>query len=102
MPLTDTAIQKKHRAGEKPYKAFDGGGLHLLVTPDGARYWRLDYRYNGKRKTLAIGVYPVVSLSLARERRDAAKKLLAAGTDPAQAKRERKRAERLSAANTFE
>lgn len=102
MALTDTTIQKKLKPAAKPYKISDGGGLYLLIAPDGARYWRMAYRFHGKQRTLALGVYPLVSLSDAREQRDEAKKLLAAGADPVQAKRERKRAEKLSAANTFE
>lgn len=100
-PLSDISLRKL-KPQAKPLKQFDGGGLYVLVSPNGARYWRLDYRFNGKRKTLAIGVYPNVSLAEARDARAAAKKLLAACTDPMQAKRERKRAERLSGENTFE
>lgn len=66
----------------EPGKHFDGGGLFLLVTDTGARYWRLKYRHEGKEKTLALGVYPTVSLKEAREERDKAKKLIDAGTDP--------------------
>lgn len=64
----DTAKPK-----EKPYKLSDGGGLYLEVTTNGSRYWRLKYRYAGKEKRLAFGVYPEVSLAQAREKRDAAK-----------------------------
>ncbi|HXJ02767.1 MAG TPA: integrase arm-type DNA-binding domain-containing protein [Micropepsaceae bacterium] len=99
--LTDLAV-KNLRKKDKPYKRSDGGGLYLLVAPDGARYWRMAYRFHGKQKTLALGVYNTVSLSEARDARDAAKKLLAAGADPMQAKREKKRVDRLTAANTFE
>ncbi|HYK80737.1 MAG TPA: Arm DNA-binding domain-containing protein, partial [Micropepsaceae bacterium] len=102
MPLTDTAVQKKLKPRAKPFKISDGGGLFVLVAPDGTRYWRMAYRFNGKQKTLAFGTYPTVSLSEARDARDAAKKLLATGADPMQAKRERKRADKLAAANTFE
>lgn len=73
----DTAKPK-----EKPYKLSDGGGLYLEVTTNGSRYWRLKYRYAGKEKRLAFGVYPEVSLAQAREKRDAAKKLLSAGSVP--------------------
>jgi hypothetical protein len=61
-PLSDFSLRKLKPLA-KPYKRFDGGGLHVLVSPDGARYWRMDYRFNGKRKTLALGVYPDVSLA---------------------------------------
>lgn len=80
----------------------DGGGLYLHVQPDGARYWRLKYRFLGKEKLLALGVYPVVSLADARERREDAKKLLAAGKDPGLAKRDAKRQAIIKSANTFE
>jgi hypothetical protein len=74
----------------------------VFVAPDGARYWRMAYRFNEKQRTLALGVYPAISLSEAREARDAAKKLLAASIDPMQAKREQKRQAKLCAENTFE
>src|SRR3954452_15588989 len=65
MPLTDTRIRNvKPKA--QAHKLSDGGGMYLLVTPKGARYWRLDYRFAGKRRTLALGIYPIVSLSNAR------------------------------------
>jgi diguanylate cyclase (GGDEF)-like protein/PAS domain S-box-containing protein len=81
-PLTDRRIRATPPAA-KPLKLADGGGMYLLVRPDGSRYWRLDYRFDGKRKTLALGVYPEVGLKEARRRRDDAKALLAAGRDPA-------------------
>lgn len=61
----------------------DDRGLFLLVTPKGQRYWRFRYRFQGKEKILAFGVYPDVSLADAREKRDAARKVVAAGEDPA-------------------
>lgn len=64
----------------------------MLVQPNGAKYWRLAYRFAGKQKTLALGVYPDVSLLDARERREAARKLLANGIDPSAAKQEQKAA----------
>jgi integrase len=100
-PLSVKAVEN-FKPKDKPYKRWDGGGLHILVSTDGARYWRMDYRFNEKRKTLALGVFPSVSLAEAREARDAAKKLLRAGINPLQAKREKKLVEKLSAANTFE
>jgi hypothetical protein len=66
MPLTDSAIRNA-KPKEKNYKLADGGGLYLLITPKGGKWWRLDYRFNGKRKTLSMGVYPDVSLKSARE-----------------------------------
>jgi hypothetical protein len=81
MPLSDTAIRNsKHK--EKPYKLSDERGLFLLIHPNGSKYWRQNYRFGGKAKTLAHGVYPDVGLGDARERRDAARKLLADGVDP--------------------
>ena len=65
-----------------PGKHFDGGGLYLHVMPAGGRYWRLKYRHAGKEKTLALGVYPHVTLKQARDGREAAKKLIKAGIDP--------------------
>ncbi|MFT2536403.1 Arm DNA-binding domain-containing protein, partial [Escherichia coli] len=60
----------------------DGGGLYLLVSVDGAKYWRMDYRFAEVRRTLAFGKYPEVSLSEARNKRTDARKLLDAGVDP--------------------
>ena len=89
MPLTDTAI-KKAKPEAKPSKMADGGGLYLLIHPNGGKYWRMDYRFGGKRKTLSIGVYPDVSLVDARNRREQARKLLANDTDPSSVKQEQK------------
>ena len=78
MPLTNIAIRNT-KPKAKPYKLTDGEGMYLFVTPDGGRYWRMDYRFNGKRGTLAFGVYPEVSLAAARDKRASARKQLAAG-----------------------
>jgi hypothetical protein len=67
-PLFDKTVQNL-KPGKKPYKRSDGGGLYVFVTPDGARYWRMAYRFNEKQRTLALGVYPTISLSEAREAR---------------------------------
>ncbi|HDR9080654.1 TPA: integrase arm-type DNA-binding domain-containing protein [Burkholderia vietnamiensis] len=101
MPLTDTTIRNTKPA-DKPVKLFDGGGLFLLVTPAGQRYWRLKYRTAGKEKLLALGVYPEVTLAAARRKRDEARDKLAAGVDPGEAKKAEKRTARLSAENSFE
>jgi integrase len=102
MALTDTFLrQVKHSGAPAGDKHTDGQALHLLVNAAG-KYWRLSYRFDGKQKTLALGVYPAVTLASARERRDAARKLLANGIDPGQAKREGKQAKIVAAANTFE
>jgi hypothetical protein len=83
MALTAIAI-KNAKSRAKSYKLTDSDGLYLLVTPNGARYWRMNYRYLGKQKTLAFGVYPDTGLAEAREQRDAARKVLARGNDPAE------------------
>lgn len=101
MPLTDTAC-KNARSKEKPYKLADAHGLYLEVQPNGAKYWRLKYRFGGKEKRLAVGVYPETSLQFARDKRYQARKLLDAGIDPAQARREEKRQANLNSQNTFE
>ena len=86
----------------KPYKIADGEGLFLLVTPSGGKYWRLKYFFAGKEKLLALGVYPDITLADARERRAQARKVLAAGNDPAEARKEAKRLATFKGANTFE
>lgn len=101
MPLTDTAIRAA-KSAEKPYKLPDEKGLFLLIHPNGSKYWRQKYRYAGKEKTLAHGVYPDVGLKEARERRDEARKLLANGADPSETKKAQKSAKVLRAANSFE
>lgn len=102
MALTATGI-KSIKATDKAAgdKYRDGEGLYLLVNKAGM-YWRMDYRHAGKRKTLALGVYPAVSLAKARQRRERAKELLAEGIDPSEAKRDEKLAKAGAAANTFE
>jgi integrase len=101
MPLTDATIRKAKRS-TKPARLFDGGGLYLEVRPTGAKLWRLKYRFDGKEKLLALGIYPVVPLATARDKRDQARKLLADGTDPGE-HRKAKKAERVGlATNTFE
>jgi hypothetical protein len=101
MPLT--AIQvKSAKATDKPTKLSDGGGLFLLVQPNGAKYWRLAYRFAGKQKTLALGTYPDITLLNARERRDDARKLLAGGIDPGENKKAIKAAGAIRASNSFE
>jgi integrase len=101
MTLTDIRIRKA-KPTAKAYKLSDGSGMYLLVTPDGARYWRLDYRFAGKRRTLALGIYPTVTLSTARTRREETRALLAKDLDPSIAKKAIKRAAKLAVENTFE
>ena len=69
MPLTDTAVRSA-KPREKPFKLFDGGGLHLLVNPAGGKWWRWKYRFGGKAKGLSFGVYPDVTVKVACEKRD--------------------------------
>ena len=90
------------KAKDKAYKLSDGGGLYLLVNTNGSRYWRLKYRVAGKEKLLALGVYPDVSLSDARAKRDEAKRTLAAGGDPGEVKQTEKQAKILAVSNSFE
>lgn len=101
MPQTDPEI-KKAKPADKPYKLADGGGLFVLVTPAGGKLWRLKYRFGGKEKLLALGVYPDVTLARAREKREEAKRQLADGIDPGVAKQEAKRAAQEASANSFE
>ncbi len=84
--LSDLQIRKA-AARNKPYKLSDSGGLYLYVTPSGGRLWRMKYRFGGGEKLYSIGPYPVITLAAAREAALAAKRLLAAGTDPSAAKR---------------
>lgn len=103
MPLTklecDRATCPKDK---KAVRLADGHGMYLEVTTAGGKYWRLKYRHGGKESRLALGVYPDVSLSQAREARDDARKALAAGDDPAQIKRDAKLIKAMDDANTFE
>ncbi|WP_414444378.1 tyrosine-type recombinase/integrase [Burkholderia sp. 22PA0106] len=101
MPLTDIAIRKA-APREKSYRLADSGGMYLEISPAGGKYWRLKYRFAQKEKRLALGVYPDVSLAAAREKRDEARKKLAAGVDPGEAKKADKRAAVLAASNSFE
>jgi hypothetical protein len=103
MALNATYIKNstKHTGSPAGDKHTDGGGMYLLVNA-GGKYWRMDYRFAEKRKTLALGVFPAVSLEKARQRRDKARELLAEGIDPNAAKQEAKQASAAAAANTFE
>ncbi|HEY0665036.1 MAG TPA: integrase arm-type DNA-binding domain-containing protein [Gallionella sp.] len=100
MALTELEV-KKAKVTDKLQKLTDGGGLFLLVHPNGSKYWRMAYRFGGKQKTLALGVYPDVSLSDARERREQARKLLANDTDPGAVKQAQKAAKIEIVDNSF-
>ncbi|MEI8158538.1 MAG: integrase arm-type DNA-binding domain-containing protein [Burkholderiales bacterium] len=102
MALTDTFVKNVKPTGAVAGdKHADGLGLYLHVKEAG-KYWRMNYRFTGKQKTLALGVYPEVSLSKARKRREIAREQLAEGIDPGVAKREERQAKADAAANTFE
>ena len=102
MALTDTfAKNVKPNGTAAGEKHADGQGLYLHVKNAG-KYWRVSYRFNGKQKTLALGVYPAVSLLKARQRRDKAREQLADGIDPSTAKQVEKQAKAAAAANTFQ
>jgi integrase len=101
MALSDTFVrQVKHTGKPAGDKHADGDGMYLLVKAPG-KYWRMDYRHAGARKTLAMGTYPEVSLAKARQKRAQARELLAEGIDPSAAKRAARSAETVAAANTF-
>lgn len=103
--LSDVAVRNA-KASERPYKLSDDRGLYLHIKPtkDGgaSKLWRTDYRFGGKRKTLALGAYPDVTLKDARERRDEARKMLVNGVDPSGVKRLKKELLVERAANSFE
>ena len=101
MPLTDAAIRTA-KPGEKPYKLADERGLFLLVNPNGAKWWRLKFRVEGKEKALSLGTYPDTSLKEARSKRDEARKQLAEGIDPSQQRKAIKAAREGVTANSFE
>ena len=99
--LTELAI-KKAKPTDKLGRMTDGSGMYLLIHTNGGKYWRMDYRLAGKRKTLAIGVYPDMSLSDARERREQARKLIANGVDPVAVKQAQKASTIENVENSFE
>lgn len=101
MPLTAISVTNA-KPKEKAYKLSDGGGLYLLVTSGGQRYWRFNYRFEGRWKTLAFGVYPDVGLADARERRDSARKVLAADEDPGERRKQAAREKKAKNAETFQ
>ena len=98
--LTELGVRKA-KPSSKPKKLSDGGGLFLLLHPSGSKYWRMKYRFMGKEKLLAIGVWPEVSLIEAREKRNEAKQLLKSVKDPSAAKKNLKLSQRVAQSNTF-
>ena len=100
-PLSETQVRNA-KPRDKNYKLIDGFGLFLLVTPTNGKLWRLDYRFQEKRNTLALGVYPAISLADARQRREEARQLIANGVDPIANKKAQKTARVQANANSFE
>ena len=101
MPLSDKSAANAKPA-VKPYRLFDGKGLYLEVAPSASKYWRVKYRFAGKEKRLALGVYPEVSLKRARERCEDARRLLQGGVDPGEQKRLARVARTEVGASSFE
>lgn len=101
MGLSDTACRNAKPAS-KIVKLADSGGLYLYVAPAGGKLWRCDYRHLGKRRTASFGSYPVISLAEARKARDELKRQLTLGIDPAQAKKDERRAALAADARSFE
>lgn len=103
MPLTKIECDRaKCPPGKKFLRLTDALGLYLEVTPSGGKYWRLKFRFAGREKRLSLGVFPAVSLAEAREGRDQARKLLSAGMDPSEQRRQEKATRAVNNANTFE
>ena len=100
MKLTNITC-KNAKPKEKPYKMTDGHGMFLYVMPNGSKYWRLKYRFGGKEKRLAMGVYPDITLQMARDKRLEARRLIDQGIDPSQEKKKRKHQLAIDTANTF-
>lgn len=101
MPLTNTAI-KNFKPGEKTVKLFDGNGLYLEVSPSGGKWWRLKYRLAGKEKRLSLGTYPETTLKMARDKREAARALIAEGVDPSEERKASKARNAAAADDSFE
>ena len=93
---------KKAKPSSETQKLFDAGGLYLQVNPNGAKYWRYDYRFAGKRKTLALGVYPEITLKKARERHQEARELIRQEIDPTEQRKVQKLTRHIKSANSFE
>jgi hypothetical protein len=101
LSLTDIKVRSL-KGRDRQYKVADGRGLFLVITPTGSKYWRFRYRFADREKSLAIGVYPDISLADARDKAHEARKLLANDKDPGAEKQIKKRAIKLAAKNTFE
>lgn len=101
MKLNDTKVRNL-KPKDKTYRLSDGGGMYIEVMPNGSMYWRMNYRFLGKQKRLALGVYPRVSLKEARDKREDARKLLDNGKDPSEIKKLQKIELRTNYENSFE
>ncbi|MGB5279413.1 MAG: integrase arm-type DNA-binding domain-containing protein, partial [Gammaproteobacteria bacterium] len=101
MALTDTAVRNAKPA-DKTKKLFDEKGLYLEISPKGGKWWRFKYRFDGKEKRLSLGVYPDITLKNARDRRDAARKLVANEIDPSEQRKAKKAARITDLENSFE
>ena len=101
MSLSDISIRNA-KPTSKPFKLYDEQGLYIQVTPSGGKWWRLKFRFEGKEKLISLGIYPDVSLKTARDRRDAARKLLAEGVDPSEHRKATKASKSDKAANSLE
>lgn len=101
MPLTDITIRKA-KAKTSAYKLSDGGGMFLLVTPKGGKWWRISYRHEGKQKTISLGTFPEVSLGMARQLREDARKVIASGVDPSALRKVSERAKQVAEEQSFE
>ncbi len=101
MRLNDMQIRRA-KVEDKAYTLSDGLGLSLLIEPNGSKSWRFRYRYAGKPKMISFGVYPMVTLADARQRREEARKQVSDGINPSEARKEQKRALKAGVENTFE
>ena len=98
--LTELGIHKA-KPSSKQRKLTDGRGLFLLLHPNGSKYWRMKYQFMGKEKLLAFGVWPEVSLTEARNKRNEAKLILKSGKDPSVDKKNQKLSRHILQSNTF-
>jgi integrase len=101
MGLTDAKLRSL-KPPERPKRVFDGDGLYIELRPNGGKWWRFKYRFDGKEKSLSFGTYPEVPLALARARRTEARMLVAAGTDPSAVRKQAKQKKQRAAASTLE
>lgn len=101
MPLSALAVRQA-KPTHKIQRLYDGGGMYLEISPAGGKWWRWKYRYGGKEKRLSLGTFPDTGLSEARDKRDAARKLLASGIDPSQQRKATKASGEERSSNSFE